>query len=134
MRRRRWAVAALAVAVAAAGCADDGPAVLVVEEGPAAAEPTGAVADVEAVDNTFDADRLVVAPGTEVRWTNAGQNEHDVVAVGGLAWGVDQDAFRPGGTYSHVFTAPGEYPYYCSLHGTPTAGMVGVIVVEAAAA
>ena len=28
-----------------------------------------------------------------------------------------------------VFDEPGEYPYYCTLHGTETAGMVGTIRV-----
>jgi plastocyanin len=32
-------------------------------------------------------------------------------------------------TYSHVFTEPGEYPYYCTAHGTKTRGMIGKIVV-----
>src|SRR5262249_13798471 len=32
-------------------------------------------------------------------------------------------------TYSHTFTRPGHYPYYCILHGNPGKGMVGVIVV-----
>ena len=65
-----------------------------------------------------------------MRWTNDGSNDHDVVAVGGLDFGVAKEQFAPGQEYAHVFNAPGEYPYYCSLHGTPTAGMTGVIVVE----
>ena len=31
----------------------------------------------------------------------------------------------PGATYSHVFTEPGEVTYYCTIHGTADAGMVG---------
>jgi plastocyanin len=132
MRRRRRVAAAAATAllvVALVGCADDGPTVLVVGAAPAVVS-TGEVAAVEAVDNTFQDDRLVVPAGTEVRWTNDGQNDHDVVAVGGPEFGVPKEQFTPGQEYAHVFTAPGEYPYYCSLHGTPTAGMTGVIVVE----
>jgi plastocyanin len=119
----------LALTAIAAGCADDGPATTVVHGDPVD-EPTGEVVDVQAVDNTFSADRVVVAPGTTVRWTNAGSNDHDVLSIGG-GFGVDEQSFRPGQTYSHVFDTPGEYPYYCELHGLPTVGMIGVVVVEA---
>ena len=62
--------------------------------------------------------------------TNVGRNDHDVAPSAGGGLGVEQESFRPGQTYSYVFTAPGEYPYYCTLHGSPTVGMIGVIVVE----
>jgi plastocyanin len=93
-------------------------------------EPTGQVVDVQAVDNTFSEDRIVIAPGTAVRWTNAGRNDHDVLSIDG-GFGVEEQSFRPGQTYSHVFDTPGEYPYYCELHGLPDVGMIGVVVVEA---
>ncbi len=86
--------------------------------------------EVEARYNTFSVDRVVVAPGTTVTWVNAGSNDHDVLSIDG-GFGVDKLSFGPGQTYSHVFDTPGEYPYYCELHGIPTAGMIGVVVVEA---
>jgi plastocyanin len=116
-------VAALAATAgligALGGCGDDGPDRVTA---------TGVVA-VESLDNTFRADRVEVAPGTEVRFTNVGRNDHDINPSAGVGWGVGKEAFGPGATYSEVFTTPGEYPYYCTLHGTPTAGMTGVIVV-----
>jgi plastocyanin len=36
---------------------------------------------------------------------------------------------QPGDASSITFDEPGEYPYYCSLHGTTTKGMVGAIRV-----
>ena len=130
-RGRRVAAAAVAavLAVAVVGCADDGPSMTVVHGDPVD-EPTGEVVDVQAIDNTFSEDRIVVAPGTTVRWTNAGHNDHDVLSIGG-GFGVEKQSFRPGQTYSYVFDTPGEYPYYCELHGLPDVGMIGVVVVEA---
>ena len=94
-------------------------------------EPTGVVVEVIAIDNIFRPDRVVVAVGDEVLWENRGQNDHDVLYVGGDDWGVEVEGFGPGATFRHVFTEPGEYDYYCSIHGTSTFGMIGTVVVEA---
>ena len=130
-RGRRVAAAAVTagLAIVVVGCADDGPSMTAVHGEPVD-EPTGEVVEVRAIDNTFSEDRIVVAPGTTVRWTNAGHNDHDVLAIGG-GFGVQEQSFRPGESYSHVFDTPGEYPYYCELHGLPDVGMIGVVVVEA---
>lgn len=103
-------------------------------------EPTGDVPDdvvvldgtevrVQSLDNTFRAPDIQIAPGTTVTWTNDGRNEHDVLPVEGDAWGVEVDGFQPGDSYAHTFTEPGVYDYYCSIHGTTSAGMVGTVVV-----
>ena len=116
-------VGGLLVAVALgllAACGDDGGKVTLVD---------GVVAEVGAIDNTFRPERLEVAAGTEVHWTNQGRTEHNVLPVDGDGWGVEADAFEPDDEYTHRFTEPGTYPYYCSLHGTTTQGMVGEIVV-----
>jgi plastocyanin len=89
----------------------------------------GATATVNALDNTFQAPDIQVKPGTTVTWTNKGRNDHDVLPVDGDAWGVDTTGFTPGAVYSTTFTTPGVYHYYCSIHGTTTAGMVGTVVV-----
>jgi plastocyanin len=44
-------------------------------------------------------------------------------------WGVERDEFVPTAEYSHLFDQPGVYPYYCSIHGTSEAGMVGATAV-----
>lgn len=89
----------------------------------------GVEVTVDAIDNSFRPEALTVAPGTEVLWTNRGRNDHDIVPVDDDGFGVDAEQFGPGATYRYRFTEPGEYPYYCSLHGTKTRGMVGKIVV-----
>jgi plastocyanin len=94
--------------------------VVVIDTNPAA---------VTALDNSFRPENIEVAAGTEVVWTNKGRNEHNILHVEGDDWGVDVDDFQPGAAYSHTFDEAGVYGYYCSIHGTTSAGMIGTIVV-----
>lgn len=102
-------------------------------DGPEAPEDAvvidGTTATVQSLDNTFRAPDIQVKPGTTITWTNDGRNEHDVLPVEGDAWGVEVEAFQPGDAYEHTFSEPGVYDYYCSIHGTTTAGMVGSVTV-----
>jgi plastocyanin len=104
-----------------AGCGDDGGQQVTLVE--------GVIEDIDAIDNTFRPETVEVAAGTEVHWTNRGRNEHNVLPVDGDEWGVEAETFAPEDEYTHRFTEPGTYAYYCSLHGTTTQGMVGEIVV-----
>lgn len=92
-------------------------------------EPTGVVVPVIALDNTFRPEIVEISVGDEVLWENRGLNEHDVLHVEGDDWGIEVEDFQPGDVYSHVFTEPGEYRYYCSIHGNTEVGMVGTVVV-----
>ena len=126
-RRHLLAVAGSAVtAIALAACRDDS-AHAPLQTDPI--EPNGIVVDVQSIDNTFRPDRVVVTPGTEVRWTNLGRTEHDITPAEGMAWGVPKELFKPGDTYSLIVGGPGEIRYYCKIHGTAEYGMVGAIVV-----
>jgi plastocyanin len=89
----------------------------------------GVEVGVSAIDNTFRPGKVEVAAGTEVVWTNDGRNDHNVVPVDDADWGVAVESFVPDAEHRHRFTEPGTYDYYCSLHGTPTKGMVGTITV-----
>jgi len=94
----------------------------------------GTVVEIVAVDNTFRPEAIEVEPGTTVVWINRGRSNHDVVptdASDDKDWGISLGEFTPGESYSQVFTEPGEYPYYCTVHGTQTRGMVGKVVVRA---
>ncbi len=133
---RAGVVRAAGLVVACVGCGNDGPAVyspsdvrgdpmmIVLPD----VEP---VADVAAADNQFRADALEVAPGTPVRWTNIGRIDHDVLAVDQISgFGAARDVFAPGDEYTYLFVEPGEYRYYCSLHGSKSgAGMAGTVTV-----
>jgi plastocyanin len=83
----------------------------------------------QAEDNAFVAEGIRIDPGVTVAWTNVGRNPHNIVPDEGKEFGVAQESFEPGGEYEFKFDKPGVYAYYCSLHGTPTKGMRGVIVV-----
>ncbi len=97
------------------------------------AEPNGETVDVVALDNTFRPERIEVVAGTAIRWENRGRNDHDVLpADDTFTWGVDAAGFAPGDEYTLLFDTPGEYPYFCSIHGTEDVGMIGTVVVVAA--
>ncbi len=146
MPARRTVLALLALLVAAGGAAACGGGESegtggasggggLASEGDAPEPPDDAVvidgtaATVQSLDNTFRAPDIQVEPGTTVTWTNDGRNEHDVLPVEGDAWGVEVESFQPGDAYEHTFTEPGVYDYYCSIHGTTSAGMVGSVTV-----
>jgi plastocyanin len=86
-------------------------------------------APVSALDNSFMPENIQVKAGTDVVWTNKGRNEHNALHVDGGDWGVEVDDFQPGDVYSHTFDEPGVYRYYCSIHGSTDAGMIGTVVV-----
>jgi plastocyanin len=93
-------------------------------------EPNGVVVDVAALDNYYQPESVEITAGTEVRWEARGRNEHDVLpADADQEWGAENEVFHPGATYSYVFDTPGTFAYYCSIHGTATAGMLGTVVV-----
>lgn len=133
------------VTVAASGApsaSGDGASVAI-RPGRAAAEPaTAATVEtgdtrggagqrvaVQSLDGTFRPGRITVTTGTEVEWTNVGHQTHDILPVERSGWGVAEADFGPGATYAHTFDEPGTYDYYCTLHGTAHAGMIGTIIV-----
>jgi plastocyanin len=94
-------------------------------------DQTGRTAvQVDAVDNTFKAEYLEVSAGTAVTFRNDGRNDHNVIptTTDGFA-AIQADQFEPGTEQTVTFAEPGDYPYYCSLHGTKTKGMIGAIRV-----
>ncbi len=95
-----------------------------------AVEPTGVVVPVIALDNSFRPQVVEISVGDEVLWENRGLNEHNALSVVGDDWGVEVEQFQPGDIYAHVFTEPGEYDYFCSIHGNETVGMVGKVIVS----
>jgi plastocyanin len=94
-----------------------------------------------------------VAPGTTLVWKNTGSRPHTVTAYGAEipddaeyfasggfeseqaardGWiGNTEGAIVGGESYSHTFTVPGEYEYFCIPH--EPGGMKGTIVVTEAA-
>ena len=44
---------------------------------------------------------------------------------------METASFEPGESYTWKASKPGTYQYFCSIHGTATAGMTGTIQVVA---
>jgi plastocyanin len=85
---------------------------------------------IDAKDNVFDAQFVLVSPGTKVTFENEGRNPHNVIPVVEDQFdSIPADDLQPGDVRSITVDGAGEYPYYCSLHGTPKAGMDGRIRV-----
>ena len=103
---------------------------------PASAAPAARVS----VANFAYAPRTVqVAPGDTVTWSWAGPDtNHSVTADPGQAESFDSDAGVPiplidhpvGFTYSHTFTRPGSFTYFCQVH-TFMRGRVDVVTSAA---
>ena len=87
---------------------------------------------VDARDNVFNDKYIEVEVGTTVTFDNTGENVHNVLPVEeGAFEPIEASEFDPGDIGTVTFDEVGDFPYYCSLHGTKTKGMVGgVRVVE----
>jgi len=91
-------------------------------------QPREAVA---AVDDAFRPMELTVTVGTEIVWTNQGNNPHTVTADDRA---FDSGTLESGQSFSVAFDRIGRVPYYCQIHGEPGSGMFGVLIVRAAPA
>ncbi len=127
MRRFKWMIAAAWTVVAVTACSDDKTRTIIIAGEP----PAGIVA----LDNVFQPASGPVDVGSEVIFTNSGRNDHNIVATDGdTTWGVGKQDFGPGAEYRHIFSEPGTYEFYCSIHGTSKVGMTGSITVTDPAA
>ena len=89
----------------------------------AAALSTGPTVHIK--DFAYHAATLTVAPGTTVRFVNDDGEAHTVTAADKS---FDSTGLDTGDTWTHSFTKPGTYAYFCALHPY----MKGVILVRAA--
>lgn len=102
--------------------------------GPALAADPVVQTRVTAVDMTdnlrFSPQTVTVRAGDTVVWQNTSSSTHTVTAeqVPAGAVAFDSGSLRPGAQFSHTFTVPGEYRYYCEPHRGM--GMVGTVVVQ----
>ena len=78
---------------------------------------------VDIQDSNYLPPRLTVAVGATVRWINRDEETHTVTSTTGLFGSAGLDLKEE---FTHTFTAPGVYPYTCSLHPH----MHGTIVVN----
>jgi plastocyanin len=119
--------ASLALGLGSAGCGSSGSGATA---GTIAPVRSGEVA-VAGTDNYFVDEEVTVTEGSDVVWTNEGRNQHNILPVDGTPFEAETADFEPGESYRWTASVPGTYRYYCSIHGTATAGMVGTIQVVA---
>ena len=71
----------------------------------------------------FHPDKVTVAPGTKITFTNHDQTAHTATSNNP---GFDTGTLNPGASRTVVLTQPGTYTYYCQFH----AFMRGTVVVK----
>lgn len=88
---------------------------------------------IQARDNRFLPSHFIVSAGTTIRFRNVGRTEHNALPVADNVPidPIEVEDFAPQDEVEMVFDEAGEYPYpyYCSLHGTVSKGMVGAVRV-----
>lgn len=84
----------------------------------------GRTALVQLGDHFYSPAELTVTVGTTVIWRMIGSQEHDVWAYDGS---FHSPTLGPGMIFSHTFTRPGTYWYFCVPHYGD--GMYGAIIV-----
>ncbi|MDW3220846.1 MAG: plastocyanin/azurin family copper-binding protein [Acidimicrobiales bacterium] len=89
------------------------------------------IVEIEIRDNVFDARFFRVDPGTQIVFVNRGANTHNVRPSAEGAFPPISDDALAGGPQALVLDAPGDYPFYCSIHGTSTRGQTGYVIVGA---
>ena len=91
-------------------------------------------------DLTFEPATVTVPAGSTVKWENTSSIPHTATADPAQAADPERvelpqgaepfnsGLVQPGGSYTHTFTVPGRYQYFCIPH--EAAGMIGTVVVE----
>lgn len=125
--RRHLAIGVVLVAVALAGCAQDGG------NGTDDGGPYSVAAD---SNSDFDPRSLTIQVGETIVWENTAGFAHTVTSydVPDGASSFDSGNLDGGETFEHTFETAGTYQYRCEYHSSSSnggySGMVGEVVVE----
>ncbi|HET9513623.1 MAG TPA: plastocyanin/azurin family copper-binding protein [Gemmatimonadales bacterium] len=97
----------------------------------ASAVVAGDFAQVVLTNNQFDPDEVTIDAGGTVAfvWT-AAASQHNIVPVAPATIPSSATVRNGPFTYEEIFNTPGNYDYFCSVHGTATTGMRGRVVVQ----
>jgi plastocyanin len=91
-----------------------------------AQQPAPAPANQITIDNfAFSPAILTVKPGTKVVWLNHDEEPHTVMSADKAA-PFKSGALDTNDQFAFVFSQPGTYKYFCTIHSH----MVGTIVVQ----
>ncbi len=84
---------------------------------------------IDARDDLFAPQYTKIRVGTTVVFENGGRNPHNLISVDKSFPDIESDAFAPAMKATVVFDKAGTHDFYCSLHGSATAGMRGSLLV-----
>jgi plastocyanin len=118
------------VALLVAGCSSSGSASSSTSSTPATSAGSNSGSSVTLKSLMFMPEVLTIKVGTKVTWRNDEPITHTVTSgrvtgldkTSGLRTGQQPDGVfnarlkGKGDTFSHTFTAPGTYSYYCDIH------------------
>ena len=90
----------------------------------ASAATTQNQVNVQIKNFAYEPAAITIAPGTSVTWTNADDEPHTVTANDKS---YKSPALDTDDHFTKIYTAPGEYHYFCSFHPH----MTGVVIVRA---
>jgi plastocyanin len=138
-RPRKWCALSLAMsllAVAAVGCSGKGACTGRTSASAAGTVPSKSrapeavqAAEQIVIDNfTFDPPTLTIPVGAKVTWVNHDDVPHTATSTAKPKH-FESGALDTDEKFSHVFTVPGTYEYFCVVHPK----MTGQIIVKRAA-
>lgn len=119
--RTLWASTLAVTTLFAASCGGGGGGGGGEAAGAAPAEELGP-ADVNIVNFGYEEPEFTTTVGETVTWINTGAAPHTVTGDG-----FDSGIIRTDGGWTHEFSEPGTYEYWCTNH---EGAMTGTIVVE----
>jgi plastocyanin len=82
-------------------------------------------ADVAVRDDFFDPSTVQIQPGDTVTWRWSGLNQHNVSSDPNQSEDFHSE-FMIIGSFSHTFSQPGRFTYFCEVHPTNMRGAVEV--------
>jgi plastocyanin len=93
---------------------------------PGPAVQLGSGDSIDVADSSFQPSKIVVRPGSVLRWSFLGPDLHTVTVANGPR-GFASPNLSDGRTFEHQFTRPGTYQLFCSLHPTLMSETVRVL-------
>lgn len=118
-------------------CSDDKKSTNAAEESSTTTAPAAPVnqgATIEVTEFSYTPSNQTVAVGETVTWSNVGSAPHTVTpdVAEGVTPPFQSQQVRPDDNpFVATFNTPGDYPYYCSIHGREVmSGSITVVEEE----
>jgi plastocyanin len=77
--------------------------------------------------NAFSPPDVTITPGETITWTWLAPL-HSTTSDSPIGPEVWDSGVQNSGTFTHTFSTPGDYPYYCSVHSFPGGTMMNGII------